>query len=40
METPIEGKGMWETDDSDFEHGIKMRHREAFMAKAFPIELE
>ena len=39
METPIEGKGMWEMDDSDFEHGIKMRHREAFMAKAFPIEL-
>ena len=22
MKTPIEGKGMWETDDSDFEHGI------------------
>ena len=39
METPIEEKGMWETDDSDLDHGIKMRHREAFMAKAFPIEL-
>ena len=37
MDDVINGMGTWERDD--IEHGIKMRHRQAFMAKAFPVEL-
>ncbi len=34
----IQGKGSWETDA--IQNGIKMCHRQAFMEKAFPAELE
>jgi hypothetical protein len=37
MERVIQGKGTLGRDD--IEHGIKLRHREAFMAKAFPDEI-
>ncbi len=38
MDLVIQGKGSWETDA--IQKGIKMHHRQAFMEKAFPAELE
>jgi hypothetical protein len=38
MDAVIQGKGSWETDG--ILKGIKMRHRQAFMDKAFPPEQE
>ena len=37
MDNVINGMGTWERDD--IEHGIKMRYRQAFMSKAFPVKL-
>ncbi len=38
MDLVIQGKGSWEMDA--IQKGIKMHHRQAFMEKAFPTELE
>ena len=38
MDAVIQGKGSWETDG--ILKGIKMRHRQAFMDKAFPPQQE